>query len=189
MLKVTKMKHERLINSIFFIIIPTAILIIFSLVFFFVYYNPQPLKKNTTSFTPTPTLSPDAVAVLDAIPSWLSDVNWSQPKQTTKTTPLGDMQGTIISGQTTTDSANITHFEDADALARLGFYPNNNLAADGPGSSMWGYSKEVNDTQQIILFSYTTEPTSSNPNEPLQFNCPCTTEVSVFISNPQKGQE
>lgn len=145
--------------------------------------------KNNTSFAPIPTLSPDTTAVLDAIPSWLSDVNWSQPKQATKTTPLGDMQGTMISGATMTDSANITHFEDANALAGLGFYPNTNLAADGPGSSTWGYSKEQNGTEQIILFSYTTKPTNSNPNEPLQFNCPCTTEVSVFISNPQKGQE
>lgn len=63
-------------------------------------------------------------------------------------------------------------------------FNDNNLAADGPGSSLWGYKKEVDGKTQIIIFSYKTQPTSNKPDEPLQFDCPCKVDWSVFISYP-----
>jgi len=84
----------------------------------------------------------------------------------------------------TSPTASIPHFEMASALKTQGFIPDLNLSADGPGSSNWGYVNSNNEETQVIIFSYKTRPTNSNPNEPLEFNCPCKVNLSVFVSNP-----
>ncbi|MEK7572162.1 MAG: hypothetical protein AAB553_07880 [Patescibacteria group bacterium] len=117
------------------------------------------------------------------IPTWYPEATWEAATTTQEQTPYGEMNGLLITGTTTIDTASIPHFEKAEELQKLGYQPDMALSADGPGSSTWGYSKEQDGKQQIILFSYKTEPTSSNPDEPLQFNCPCTTDLSVFLSN------
>lgn len=105
---------------------------------------------------------------------------WDNPEEgTTGTVPAVGMSGTL-----TVQEANIPHFENSTDLKKLGFQPDINLSADGPGSSQWGYKKVENGKIQLITYSYRVSPSNSNPNEPVQFNCPCNATVSVTVSKP-----
>lgn len=133
--------------------------------------------------------SPSDSLIFKMAESNLSDTSWGNPVNTTQQTPLGTFSGQEMTGMTTTSSPMITHFENVKELSKMGYKANQNLSADGPGSSQWGYSKDADGTTQIIIYSYKTAPTSNNPDEPLQFNCPCSTTVSVFVSTPQKMEQ
>lgn len=113
----------------------------------------------------------------------LSSSTWGEPQKTTELTPYGNLNGVKLSGKLKTNQATLPHFEDSEVLRKLGYLPDNSLSADGPGSSVWGYKKQNNGKISIILYSYNTKPSSNNPDEPLQFNCPCSMSVSVFISD------
>lgn len=117
------------------------------------------------------------------LPVWVPDASWSTKQRTTEQTPYGDLKGLKSDATVTTETASFSHFEDPTFLAALGFQPDMNLSADGPGLSMWGYSREFLGKKQYAIFSYHTQPTSTKPDEPLQFNCPCQTTLSVFVSN------
>ncbi|HMS22572.1 MAG TPA: DUF333 domain-containing protein [Candidatus Levybacteria bacterium] len=125
----------------------------------------------------------NAASILVSAKAKLSQATWGKPQKTNEPTPYGDLNGVKLSGKLTTSQATLPHFEDAEALKKLGYIPDNSLSADGPGSSVWGYKKQNSEKTSIILYSYNTKPSSNNPNEPLQFNCPCSMTVSVFISN------
>jgi hypothetical protein len=64
-------------------------------------------------------------------------------------------------------------------LKTLGYTLNPMLAADGAGSSIWGYQKG----NTYVILSYTSTPQNQNQNEP--FACPCSLEFSVFIGTAQ----
>lgn len=106
----------------------------------------------------------------------LPQATWGKTITTFQQTPLGKASGTQVTGTLTSDKAMINHFEDNKALEVMGYKPNMNVSADGPGSSMWGYTKG----NSIILYSYKTTPTNTSPNEPLSFDCPCKITVSIF---------
>ncbi len=130
--------------------------------------------------------NPEESAVFKMAESRLSSATWTKPVDTTEQSPIGTFPGKIMTGTLTTSNAILTHFENVKELSRMGFKADQNLSADGPGSSQWGYSKESNGETQIIMYSYKTSPTSTNPDEPLQFDCPCNTSVSVFLSDLHK---
>lgn len=115
---------------------------------------------------------------------WYPSAPWTEPTSTSMETPYGNLQGQQITATVTSDKAYLDHFEIVDMLTKLGFESDPGLAADGPGASSWGYIKNENGEKQIMLFSYKTQPSSNNPNEPLQFDCPCKIDVTVFVSNP-----
>ena len=123
-----------------------------------------------------------ATAIIAQAAIWLPEATWSKPSSATETTQYGEIKGIKTTATITTQTASIPHFENATFLGQYGFKADNNLAADGPGSSVWGYKKANGSTNQFVIFSYNTVPTSTNLNEPLQFNCPCKTTVSVFVS-------
>lgn len=114
---------------------------------------------------------------------WVPDASWSKKQPATEQTPYGELKGWKSYTTVTTEKASFSHFEDPTFLATLGFQPDMNLSADGPGSSMWGYSREILGKKQYAIFSYHTQPTSTKPDEPLQFDCPCQTTLSTFVSN------
>ena len=142
----------------------------------------SPSSTNTNSAQPT--LSSLDTSVFGQLPTWLPEVNWSSPQPSTQTTLYGTATGKEVTGIITNENASMPHFDNADYLKTLGFSSDVNTQADGPGSSTWGYKKTTGDQIQLILFSYKTTPSNNNPNEPLQFNCPCKATVSVFVSNP-----
>ena len=122
--------------------------------------------------------------IINQLPTWLPNTSWSAPFAASYETPYGTFQGTETTTTITTDSPTMRNFEDEKFLNSLGLKIDTMLLADGPGSSMWGYKKEINGKIQTVLFFYKTTPTSTPTDEPIQFNCPCQTKVTVFISNP-----
>lgn len=133
-----------------------------------------------TSTTPTSSTSEKVYALL---PEWFPEARWTSPKATTQETYYGNISGEERTATITTDKATVPHFGQSVDFRDMGFDADKNLDADGPGSSTWGYSKTVDGKKHIVTFGYKTEPTNSNPNEPVQFNCPCKTTLSVFIGN------
>ena len=113
-----------------------------------------------------------------------SNESWSEPKEATEQTMYGKLAGEEISTLVTSDQAMVEPFENQTTLKSEGFETDNNLAAGGAGSQINGYKRSVNGKSQVLLYSYQTEPTSTNPNEPLQFNCPCKVNLKVFLSEP-----
>jgi hypothetical protein len=140
-------------------------------------------KAHTTAMMTSQSVSPETALLVDAA-LWYPSAPWSTPSAETQTTQYGTLQGEGIRATVPSSTASITHFEMPQALAAKGYLPDTSLAADGPGSSVWGYKKTNGDKTSLLLFSYQTAPTSSNQNEPLQFNCPCMIEITVFASNP-----
>lgn len=126
--------------------------------------------------------------ILSQAKASLLDATWGSVTNTSEQTPLGLASGQKVSGTLTSDKAMISHFENTKLLESMGYTLNQNLSADGPGSSMWGYTKG----NKVITYSYKTAPTSSSPNEPLSFDCPCQVSVSVFtgtLSQPSGDNE
>ncbi|HSX09561.1 MAG TPA: copper resistance protein NlpE [Candidatus Saccharimonadales bacterium] len=121
--------------------------------------------------------------IANQLPSWMPTVTWSEQITSNQQTFYGNLAGSEVTGIVTTKEASVPHFENVKFLQSLQFEPDINLSADGPGSSSWGYIKEVDGKKQIVIFSYRTQPTSTNPNQPIQFACPCQTKLAVFTSN------
>lgn len=144
--------------------------IILGLIIFFVY------KESTKQSAPSTSLT-----------SFVSSQNaasWGNPTQTENQTTYGNLSGTEIQATVSGNITNFMGFENKAELEKQGFVVDNTLAADGPGSSTWGYKRSDDDRTQIIMFSYTTKPSNNNPNEPLEFNCPCEITLTVFLSRP-----
>lgn len=148
-----------------------------------IFFMDQQKKTAQTSQTTAPNVSPETALLAD-IAVWYPSAPWTKPKKYTAETMYGNLSGESMQATLTSPNASLSHFENEAELKTKGFVPDNNLAADGPGSSVWGYKSEKDGKTQVIIFSYKTEPSSSNANEPLQFNCPCTVNVSVFVSTP-----
>lgn len=151
------------------LLLPITFILLAGLLFF-LYKESQKQKLSTStlsSFVKNPSVA-----------------NWSKPTKTTEQVQNGTISGskieTTVSGQIT----EFMNFENKEILEKQGFILDNELAADGPGSSVWGYKRNDDDRTQIVLFSYKTKPTNNNPNEPLEFNCPCEITLSVFLSEP-----
>lgn len=138
-------------------------------------------------FITNPTTSTSTI--LAQIKSENQNINWEVPKNVTEQTPLGNLSGIKMFGTLISQQATFPHFENAKLLSSYGYMPDMSFSADGPGSSIWGYRQNINGEESVILFSYNTKPTSTNPNAPLQFNCPCQMDISMFISNPFQSKD
>lgn len=160
--------------KVLLILVATTLVLACSWIAFYAYQNKlslNPTNSYQTSF-------------LDTLKSQTPNVQWSNPSKTSMQTQYGNLQGTLYKGTTTAENPMLTHFEDSKMLQKEGFSPDIMLQADGPGSSMWGYKKTLNGKTEIITFSYNTTPTSTRPDQPLEFSCPCKMTVEVFISDP-----
>jgi hypothetical protein len=128
-------------------------------------------------------VSPTATKVFSALPELMPEAHWSEPVEAKKETFYGNIPGVSRTATIKTQEATVPHFGQSVFFRDLGYDADKNLAADGPGSSQWGYVKNVDGKKQIVTFGYHVKPTNSNPNEPLQFDCPCQTTMTVFVSN------
>jgi hypothetical protein len=135
--------------------------------------NPTSLNGNLIELNP----------IFNSVNTTLPSANWSTPSTTTEQTIYGNLSGLEESGMITSKEPSITAFEDPNDLTSLGYKKDISLDASGPGSNVWGYKKTENGKSQIVMFSYATQGTS-NPNEPIQFNCPCKVSLKVFVSDP-----
>lgn len=150
---------------------------------FFLKQEPKQEKKSTPHTQQTQS-DIDTLWLLANAALWYPSLPWSPPTKATTDSPYGKLSGNSIHATVTKDTPMVDHFEDVNALAEKGFLPDTTLAADGPGSSTWGYKKEEGNSLQVIIFSYRTQPTNSNPNEPVQFTCPCKIDITTFVSTP-----
>ena len=149
------------------------IVVIAAAFLFYVKYKDKPVSTNP--------------ADANSVTVFVNDTNtvkWTSPLPVKEQTMYGELPGQEITAQTMRDSANVASFENKTTLQQEGFKLDNNLAAAGAGSSITGYKKTVDGKNQIVFYSYQTEPTSTNPNEPLQFDCPCKVNLKVFVSDP-----
>lgn len=148
--------------------------------FFTDYIDLTPSKKQVVSETG------GATAVFDQAPEWVPEVVWGKPKSAEKQTYYGTVKGTEVTGKLVNREGYIDHPENPEFIKKLGFSEDPNLSADGPGSSMWGYIKHVGQNEQVILLSYTNEDMHPSAEGPLEANCPCTLDLSVFVSDKFK---
>lgn len=126
-------------------------------------------------------------SVFSEAEEWVPEVVWSKPKSASEQVYYGTVKGTEISGTLVNKDGYIEHFEEPAVLEKQGYKEDLNLSADGPGSSLWGYTKEVGkDQMQIVTFSYTNEDMYESSEGPLTADCPCTLTLSVFVSEPFK---
>lgn len=147
--------------------------------------NNRPVMDYTP--TPTPTNVPQVVKspIFNKLPSWLPSAKWSSPKSTTQTIGEISYEGQEETSTIETKIPSLNNFEDPKFLESLGFKEDLSFAASGPGGNAWGYKNSK--TNQVVIFSYSTTPTSLKPNEPVQFNCPCQMQVSVFVGSPARS--
>lgn len=143
----------------------------------------SPFNESLTAGSAKSSVSPIETKIINHLPSWMPTATWSETTSSQEQSSYGNISGYETTGTLTTKEPYISHFENPAFLQSLGFTPDNNILADGPGSSLWGYTKETNGKKQIVFFSYQTKPTSTPTNEPVQFNCPCQMKLTVFISN------
>lgn len=149
-----------------------------------IYYLFDVVLKDNSAGQAQNTPLPQNADVLVSVAVWIPDAGWSVPSKTTESTAYGSLPGYKTVGTVTSDQAYLDPFEHKQELEGMGYVPDTGLDASGPGSNMWGYKRTVDGKEQILVLGYNTQPSSSNPNEPLQFNCPCQIEVSAFVSDP-----
>lgn len=153
-------------------------------VIFFVVLGVYFISKQQTPANAPLEQDPIAEQILEQVPTWLPEASWGEITQETEETPYGSLSGQSRTGTLSTDSPMINHFDNSSYLQSLGFIPDQSLLADGPAASSWGYKRHSNGDIQIVIVSYKTNPTNASANEPVEFDCPCTAEASVFVSNP-----
>lgn len=147
------------------------------------YFAVKPTKhKILRKITPVLS-SQDYASLLVQAAVWYPSAPWTRPAATTESTPLGNIKGQFIKATISSNQAVLSHFEDPNYLSSQGYSLDNTLAADGPGSSTWGYSKETNGKKYILLFSYKTKASNAGQNQPLEFICPCDITVTVFTND------
>lgn len=128
--------------------------------------------------------------IFEKVLVWKNNAVWSAPTDHTENTYLGEIHGKVSTATVRANEPTLSHFEDANYLKSLGYEVDSNLYADGPGSSMWGYKKGDNNNFELVIFSYNTTPTNSDPNQPVQFDCPCEMKIQVFVgSSNQKATQ
>lgn len=160
--------------TLLLIIIASIVLVIFQTT-----PTPPPAQINPQSENPT----------FQKVTEWKPNAVWSMPTDSVQNTYLGEVNGKTSTANIRSDQATLSPFEDVAYLNSLGYELNQNLSADGPGSSVWGYKKGIDTDFELIIFSYVTTPTNSNPNQPLEFNCPCEMKVEVFIGSSHSASQ
>lgn len=166
---------------IFFLFFLVIIGAVGGYIFFFTDYI-----KLTPSTKQTVKEEMDDSSVFPQASKWLPEVVWTKPSSATIQTYYGKVRGVQITGKLVNRDGYIEHPEDPGFLKKLGFNEDLNLAADGPGSSSWGYLKNIGDEQQIVVFSYANEDMHPSNEGPLTASCPCTLNLAIFVSEPFK---
>lgn len=146
-------------------------------------------RSTTTTVQEAPAVTAARESLLDTVTPNIANAQWSATQATTENTAVGNLSGHQRTTTITSPTASLTSPENVSQLTSLGFSVDNNIAADGPGSSQWGYQRQVNGQTQYLLYSYNTTPSNNAPNQPLSFDCPCQMTVTVFLSDPSASAQ
>jgi len=128
--------------------------------------------------------APDTI---DAVyPLFGSGISWS-PKVSITLPPLSDYNpatSTIVGYEVvslpTAATSNIAGIAEPlrnyydQLLVSQGWHINTNFEADGPGGSLWGFTKG----KDILIFSFTSTFYNKQPNQPEQ--CPCSVVFTII---------
>lgn len=170
-------------NTLTFVVIIVFIFILLGIGAWYMVNN-KSAKATIPSSNAISQSIPGSQDFFDIVDYKFPSANWTSPATAEEQTLYGNISGEQIGGEVDSKKAQIPHFENEKSLKNMGFEPDLNLSADGPGSSSWGYKKTADAMTQIAIFSYTTKASATPGNEPIQFNCPCKVSVSAFISTP-----
>lgn len=163
-------------SKVILLFIAFAILIIG--VLFLIFENKNKTQDNSTSISHQSEL-------LTKLSEGVPNSSWSNPENINQSAgTYGEMEGQKITSTITTKDAMPVNFDEKTYLESLGYKEDSQLAAGGPGSSVWGYSKTVDGVTSVVVFSSQTAATNSDQNAPAEFNCPCQTQLSIFVSTP-----
>lgn len=135
--------------------------------------------------TPTPTLNTaDAnMQILEQLPKWVTDAKWLPVERTTSDFREKQLFGVLRKGTLIRKDDYFFSFGDEEYLSNLG-WRKGDLSADMPGGSAWNYLKQLDSTQQILIFSYQNRSLVPNPNGGVTSKCPCNYDLQVFLSDP-----
>lgn len=114
-----------------------------------------------------------------AVDTKISYTNFSTPNAKQRF-----VNGISRTGMGIVKSLTSTHAENQTYLKQDDWIVDNNLAADGPTGSVWGYMKKEGDKTRILQISYTNNSITPVPNQPLQLTCPCKLTYKIFLSDP-----
>lgn len=131
--------------------------------------------NGTSRVTPKP-LPP----IFAQLSKWVPAATWGTPEKSIEMTPYGKTSGLKMTGEIRGKNPSITrNFEDIKMMETLGYFEDMQFAADGPGSSNWGYSKTENGKTQIVVFRYSTNAILGPESKEPPF-----VNLSVYISDP-----
>lgn len=120
--------------------------------------------------------------LLTYLDSWFHEVVWGDQKSTTQTMYYGTAPGVSRTGQFVSRDGAIERFEDQTMIKSFGFSEDLNLTETRKNSELWGYRKSVGDKEQVVVFSSENEDMHVNTDGEYVADCPCTLNISVFVS-------
>jgi hypothetical protein len=159
----------------------SVLLVIF--VLGFVVFKYTNFKGLISKVVETKKISPKPLpAIFDKLSQWVPTASWGELQKSTQMTPYGKTVGLKMIGEIKGKNATISrNFEDIKIMNSFGFFEDMNFAADGPGSSNWGYSKTENGKIQVAIFRYSTNRILGPESKAPPF-----VNLSVFVSEPFK---
>lgn len=124
--------------------------------------------------------------LLNTVDDWNTDVVWGDQKTGTQTMYYGVASGVMRTGQFVSKDGTVEHFENKSQIVSSGYKEDLNLSETRDNVTLWGYRKSVGDFEQVIVLSSENEDMHMNSSGEYIANCPCTLNISVFVSEPFK---
>ncbi|HSW97332.1 MAG TPA: hypothetical protein VLF89_05910 [Candidatus Saccharimonadales bacterium] len=141
-------------------------------------YQPQRTMQNNSqiyqsSISPTMASKSGMLAFSDtSLP-----ISWEEETKATESYQGKAIAGKELRGRLSYKSGYLHSLANREYLQTNGWVENNNLAADGPNGSQWGYTKNK---KQVVIFSYTN---MSFTPPPTGTTCPCEFTVKIFLGD------
>lgn len=138
------------------------------------------LIKSKIGVSEKKEIAKSSLPIFNQLSRWVPNATWDEPQKSTEMSPYGKTTGLRMSGKITGKNASISrNFEDKQVMQALGYFEDMQFAADGPGTSNWGYSKTENGKTQIVVFRYSTNAILGPESKEPPF-----VNLSVFVSDP-----
>lgn len=145
--------------------------------------SPQIETEQTIDFSDTD--------VLEVAKTWSPPTNWSVSTDSSwnEYNFKRPLSGKVARGSIEGEDFDY-HFDFLPAnnsLFRKRGWTDSSISASGPGGDIWGYQRLSDTQKQFIIFSWElkakVEPLTPDGGG-VKFVCPCTNELSIFLSDP-----